>query len=164
LLADAYLGRGDTARADAEAMAALALADSLPPGSENTNFQAVWTYARSLRKQKRLDEAERYGRRQYALAETSVKEIPYYWADASFLLGAILVDRDKFAEAEPYMLDAYRTARDHLGPTHVRTIRTLPVLVTIYDRLGRSSEAESYRALMPDTMRVRVDSTRKQHR
>jgi tetratricopeptide (TPR) repeat protein len=163
-LGDAYLGRGDTLHADSEAKAALALGDSLPPGNEDARFQAEWTYARSLRKQKRFDEAERYGRRQYIFAQKSVKGIPYFWSDAAFLLGAILVDRGKFAEAEPYMLDAYRTARDHLGPTHVRTIRTLPLLVAIYDGVARPSESEAYRAQMPDTMRVRVDSSRNQRR
>jgi eukaryotic-like serine/threonine-protein kinase len=159
-LGDAYLGRGDTARADREARAAIALGDSLPAGSENGRFQAEWTYTRSLRKQKRFEEAEVYARRQYALAEKSVKDIPYYWADATFMLGAVLVDRGRAAEAEPYLLDSYRTSRDRLGSANLRAARTLPLLVTVYDALGRPAVADTYRALMPDTMRARVDSTR----
>ena len=159
-LGDAYLGRGDTARADREARAAIALGDSLPPGNENARFQAEWTYARALRKQKRLAEAEAVARSQYALAEKSVKEVPYFWADATFMLGAILVDRGKLAEAEPFVLDSYRTARDKLGPQHVRAIRTLPLLVAIDDGLGRRAASDSLLALMPDTMRARVESVR----
>ncbi len=159
-LGDAYVGRGDTARGDREARAAIAFGDSLPTGSENARFQAEWTYTRSLRKQKRFAEAEVYARRQYALAGKSVREIPYFWADASFMLGAVLVDRGKLAEAEPYMLDSYRTAREKLGTTNVRAARTLPLLVAIYDGLGRRAAADSLMGQMPDSMRTRVDSTR----
>jgi tetratricopeptide (TPR) repeat protein len=159
-LGDAYLALGDTAKSDKEARAALAIGDSLPPGNENIRFQAEWTYTRSLRKQKRLADAETFGRRQYALAEQSAKAVPYFWADATFLLGAVLAERGKNKEAEPYLLDSYKTANDKLGPQHVRTLRTLPLLVTNYDALGRRAEVERYRALMPDTMRVRVDSVR----
>jgi serine/threonine-protein kinase len=159
-LGDAYVGRGDTARGDREARAAIAFGDSLPTGSEGARFQAEWTYTRSLRKQKRFADAELYARRQYALGEKSVKEIPYFWADASFMLGAVLVDRGKLAEAEAYLLDSYRTARDKLGTTNVRAARTLPLLVAIYDGLGRRSAADSLMRQMPDTMRARVDSTR----
>jgi serine/threonine-protein kinase len=159
-LGDAYLALGDTAKSDKEARAALAIGDSLPPGNEIIRFQAEWTYTRSLRKQKRLADAETFGRRQYALAEQSAKAVPYFWADATFLLGAVLAERGKNKEAEPYLLDSYKTANDKLGPQHVRTLRTLPLLVTNYDALGRRAEVERYRALMPDTMRVRVDSVR----
>jgi hypothetical protein len=159
-LGDAYVGRGDTARGDREARAAIAFGDSLPTGSENARFQAEWTYTRSLRKQKRFAEAEVYARRQYALAGKSVREIPYFWADASFMLGAVLVDRGKLAEAEPYVLDSYRTAREKLGTTNVRAARTLPLLVAIYDGLGRRAAADSLMGQMPDSMRTRVDSTR----
>jgi tetratricopeptide (TPR) repeat protein len=159
-MADAYAARGDTVRSDSVARAALALGDRLPPGSEGTRFQAEWTYARMLRAQRRFDEAERIGRRQYALAQRSVTNVPYFWADATFMLGAILVDRGKLGEAEPLMLDSYRTGRDKLGATHVRTQRVLPGLVMIYEGLGRTADAARYRGLMPDTMRVRFDSIR----
>jgi hypothetical protein len=95
------------------------------------------------------------------LAEKSVKQIPYFWADATFLLGAVLVDRGKPKEAEPYLLDSYATAKEKLGAQHVRTLRTLPLLVVTYDALERPRDVERYRALMPDTMRVRVDSVRR---
>jgi tetratricopeptide (TPR) repeat protein len=159
-LGDAYLAKGDTARADREALAGITLGEHLPPGNEAERFQAEWTYARSLRKQRRFVDAERFGRRQYALALRSVKEVPYFWADATFLLGAILFDNGKAKEGEPYLLDSYRVAHDKLGPQHVRTLRVLPLLVTTYDALKRPSESERYRALMPDSMRVRVDSVR----
>jgi serine/threonine protein kinase/tetratricopeptide (TPR) repeat protein len=160
-LGDAYLALGDTAKSDKESRAAIALGDSLPPGSEILRFQAEWTYTRSLRKQKRLGEAETFGRRQYALAEKSVKGVPYFWADATFLLGAVLAERAKNKEAESYLLDSYKTANEKLGPNHVRTLRVLPLLVVNYDALGRPTDAERYRALMPDSMRVRVDSVRR---
>ena len=160
-LGDAYLARGDTMRADKEALAALAIGDSLPPGNEAMRFQAEWTYARSLRKQKRLAEAERFARHQYAMGEKSIKRVPYFWADASFMLGAVLADRGKTNEAERYLVESYTTANEKLGPQHIRTLRTLPLLVTTYDALRRRPDAERYRALMPDTMRVRVDSVRR---
>jgi serine/threonine-protein kinase len=161
LLGDAYLARGDTARSDKEALAAIALGDSLPPGNEGVRYQAEWTYTRSLRKQKRFADAERFGRHQYMLAEKSVKQVPYLWADAAFLLGAVLVDESKAKEAEPYLLEAYKTANEKLGPRDGRTLHTLPLLVTAYDLLHRGDDAERYRALMPDTMRARVDSLRR---
>jgi len=58
------------------------------------------------------------------------------------------------------LLESYRVAHDELGPQHVRTLHVLPVLVTTYDALGRPTEVERYRALMPDSMRTRVDSVR----
>jgi len=160
-LGDAYLARGDTAQSDKVARAAIALGDSLPAGNEGLRFQAEWTYTRSLRKQKRFEEAETFGRYQYALADKSVKQVPYFWADATFLLGAVLADRGKAREAESYLLDSFKTASEKLGPQHIRTLRTLPLLVTTYDALGRPADAERYRSLMPDTMRVRVDSVRR---
>ena len=160
-LGDAYLATGDTARADKEALAGITLGEGLPAGNEAERFQAEWTYARSLRKQKRFEDAERFARRQYALGQKSVKEIPYFWADATFLLGAVLFDRGKAKEAEPYLLDSYRTSRDKLGAQNVRTMRVLPLLVTTYDALAKISEVERYRALMPDSMRTRVDSVRR---
>jgi serine/threonine-protein kinase len=159
-LADSYAAAGDTVRSDQSARAALRLGENLPKGSESVRFQAEWTYARLLRKQKRLEEAERIGRRQYALAAISARDVPFYWADATFMLGAILIDRGKLREAEPYMLDSYATGRDKLGAGHVRTQRVLPGLVMINEGLGRMAEARRYRALMPDTMRRRFDSTR----
>ena len=159
-LGDAYLAQGDTTRSDQEALAGITLGERLPPGNEAERFQAEWTYARSLRKQHRFADAERFGRRQYVLAQRSVKEVPYFWADATFLLGAILFDSGKAKEGEPYLLESYRVAHDELGPQHVRTLHVLPVLVTTYDALGRPTEVERYRALMPDSMRTRVDSVR----
>jgi serine/threonine-protein kinase len=160
-LGDAYLARGDTARGDAEALAGIALGERLPPGNEAMRFQAEWTYTRSLRKQKRLAEAERFAFRQYALAEKSVKQVPYFWADACFMLGAVLTDRGKPRDAEPYLLESYRTSRDKLGAQQARTLRNFPILVVVYDQLGRHDEAQRYRAMMPDSMRLRVDSLRR---
>ena len=90
-----------------------------------------------------------------------MKEVPYFWADATFLLGAVLFDRGKAKEAEPYLIDSFRTSRDKLGAQNVRTLRVLPLLVTTYDALARPSDVERYRALMPDSMRTRVDSVRR---
>jgi tetratricopeptide (TPR) repeat protein len=156
--ADALAAAGDTARADREAAAAIALGARLPPGNEGTRFQAEWTWTRQLRRQRRFVEAEQIARSQYRHAQKSVTGVPYFWADATFILGAVLVDLGRWAEAEPYLLDSYQTARDKLGVAHVRSVRVLPALVAVYDGLRRTAAAARYRALMPDSMRARVDS------
>ncbi len=146
-LAEARSIAGDTARAHAEAKAALALISGLPSGSEINGWQAEWIYARMLRREKNA-EAEAAARLQYAHGLATTAALPYYLADTHYMLGAVLSDRGKYAEAEPALLAAYTTARDKLGPANARTKRGARELAQLYLRWGRDTQATPFLAML----------------
>jgi serine/threonine-protein kinase len=164
LIAEALSLLGDTAQAHAEARAALAAIARLPAGSELVAFQSEWRYALMLRREGASAEAERAARLQYATGLASAKPFPYYLADTEFLLGGILSDRGKYAEAEGHLLASYRIASDRLGPTHARTIRAIRELTQLYLRWGRPSDAGEWGARLSspvvDSLRRKVSAER----
>jgi hypothetical protein len=149
LLAGALGEVGDSVRSDSVAAAALALFPKLPPGSEIYQFLGVWTHARTLWRARRLERAEAAARWQYDLANRTARGFPHYMSDAEYLLGGVLVDRGKFSEAEPHVLESYRIANEKFGASHPRTIRGAKELALLYRRWGKEEQSAKYLALLP---------------
>lgn len=148
LIAEALSALGDTAQAHAEAREVLAKLASMPSGNELNAFIAEWRYARILRRQGPTAEAERAARRQYETGMASATPYLYCLADTYYLLGGVLSDRGKYAEAERHLLEAFRVARDHLGAQHARTLRAERELAQLYLRWKRPAEAATYLAML----------------
>ncbi len=164
-LADALSAMGDTAEARREATRALALIDSLPAGSGLYAFIAEWTWAKVLRREGLLGEAESMARRQYATGMTSARDFPYYLSDSYYMLGVVLSDRGKYAEAERALISSYETARDGLGASNMRTERGQRELALLYLRWGRPRDAGHYLAMLTvpaaDSIRQRYSRERR---
>ncbi|HEX9899047.1 MAG TPA: tetratricopeptide repeat protein, partial [Candidatus Methylomirabilis sp.] len=76
---------------------------------------------------------------------------PDYWVSGQvrYNYGAFLFDHGRKAEAEPYLRTGYKVMRDGLGEHHRRTLIALRKLVDCYEALGKSTKAETFRALIP---------------
>ena len=58
-------------------------------------------------------------------------------------------DGIQFEEAEPILLDSHRLTVAAAGSNHSHTIRTVEVIVELYEGLGRADEAARWRAILP---------------
>jgi len=71
-------------------------------------------------------------------------------------LGDCLIKLGRYADAEAELLEAYRVLKSTLGPQHERAIRTVRLLVTLYEswdgaepNKAHGDNAATWRALMP---------------
>jgi hypothetical protein len=64
---------------------------------------------------------------------------------AKALLGTCLVRLERYDEAEPLLLDRYATVRQSYAADHQYTQSALRDLIALYERWGRTDEADRYR-------------------
>ncbi len=64
-------------------------------------------------------------------------------------LGECLTTQQRYAEAEPLLLDGYRIMKSSAGERDPRTVEVIRRLITLYEAWGRPQEAERRRALLP---------------
>jgi tetratricopeptide (TPR) repeat protein len=140
-----------------EARVALAGVPSLASGLETYAFLAEYRYASMLRRERRLAEAERAARRQLETAIAGASVPAYSRADAHWLLGGVLSDRGRFAEAERHLRAAFDSAADP-GQSRIRVNRGALELAKLYLRWGRARDAEP---LFAHVSRTSADSVRR---
>jgi hypothetical protein len=83
-----------------------------------------------------------------ALASRQAAFPPDDWrvAEAGSLLGGGLVALGRYAEAEPLVVEGYRTLKQKRGAAYRRSRQALGRVVELYDAWGRSAEAARWRA------------------
>ncbi|MEO7998528.1 MAG: serine/threonine-protein kinase, partial [Gemmatimonadaceae bacterium] len=148
-LADVQSFLGDTAGAHREAREALAMIPQLPDGSAVQAFITEWWYARMLRREQNWKEAEVAARQQFTDGVKSATSFPHYLSDSYWLLGAVLSDIGKYAEAEPLIKQSVTIAETRMGPTAPRVARGKRDLAVLLLRSGRAAEAQSILATLP---------------
>ena len=67
----------------------------------------------------------------------------------SYFQAAVLVELTRYPEAEARLVDLLALRRQLLGDAHPNTRQNLQQLVDLYQRWGKSSEAEHYRQQLP---------------
>lgn len=161
-LADVESFLGDTATAHKDAREALAMIPHLPDGSTVQAFITEWWYARMLRREQNWAEAESAARRQFASGVKAVGSFPHYLSDSYWLLGAVLSDVGKYAEAEPLIKQSISIAETRIGPAAPRVIRGKRDLAVLLLRSGRASDAEPVLATLPPATADSVRATARQ--
>ncbi len=59
-------------------------------------------------------------------------------------LASILMERDKYTEAEPLLVEVHEWYRTELGETHPTTLVAMSNLATLYKHVGQPEKAETY--------------------
>ena len=70
-------------------------------------------------------------------------------AFVSLYLGECLTAEDRYAEAEPLLLQSYDNLRASAGEKSEHVIEAVTRLVTLYERWRKPGLATKYRALLP---------------
>ncbi len=68
-------------------------------------------------------------------------------ADAESLLGAYLLRRGRYREAEPYLIGSYPTIKEVRGEQAIYTRLALKRILELYEAWGKPEELAPYRAL-----------------
>lgn len=64
------------------------------------------------------------------------------------MLGECLTAQQRYAEAEPLLLESYPVLKAKLGEQHARTVDALRRLVALYEAWGQPDKASDYRAML----------------
>jgi tetratricopeptide (TPR) repeat protein len=73
----------------------------------------------------------------------------HYWvAVANGALGECLTTQERFAEAEPLLVQSYTALNSHLGQRDPRTKEALQRLLKLYDEWDKPAQAAQYRNLV----------------
>jgi tetratricopeptide (TPR) repeat protein len=97
----------------------------------------------------RLDAADETAQRAIATARRSLPA--GHWFTGEFLItrGEILLKQQRYADAEPVLLEAHQTMSAALGPEHRNTARAAGYLVSLYEAWEKPEEAAKWRAALP---------------
>ncbi len=71
-------------------------------------------------------------------------------SEAKISLGAALAARGDYAAAEPFLRAGYHGLRERAFPGDERRLEALTILIELYEALGKSVDAEAYRAELED--------------
>jgi serine/threonine protein kinase len=103
------------------------------------------SFALVLRDRGKTVEAEGELRKALEIAGRSFPEGSPGLARFQFTLGQLLATEERYAEAEPLLLDAYMAHLEAFGGEDQRTAGGAEALVQLYDAWGRPDEADRYR-------------------
>ena len=95
----------------------------------------------------RSEEADEELRRALAILEESLPGDHWNIAETRSLLGASLVRRGRFEEAEPLLISGFELLAGQRGTGHKRTRGALERVVDLYESWGRDEKAAEYREL-----------------
>jgi serine/threonine-protein kinase len=123
---------------------AVPVLDSLFKASAS-NASTFADFATVLAQQRKCDQAEPYARRSYELARTRWPENSVDVIRPQRILGQCLVVLQRYAEAEPLLLDAHRKLLAGWGAANTFTKGAAHDLVQLYERWGKKSEADRFR-------------------
>ena len=143
---------GRLPEAEALLREALALRKKLLGAEHPAVAESLGDLAEVLQRQGKLAEAETACREALALRE---KLLPGDWLtfDVRCRLGAILLDRKNFAQAEPLLLSGYAGMKDHEAlipiPNKSRLAEAIKSLVRLYEATGRPAQAAEWKKKGP---------------
>ena len=147
-LGEAFLGLGLAARAEAELLRGLQLAESLAASDPTARPLAYLSMARLRNEQERLEDAESFAIRALDGLRMRVGERQEVTLSAAALLAAIQMKRGRVEEAEKLAKETYQLAKATLGAEHRLTLHILSDLGAIAHMRGRVREAdETFRTL-----------------
>jgi tetratricopeptide (TPR) repeat protein/tRNA A-37 threonylcarbamoyl transferase component Bud32 len=147
-LASVLQDLGRLPEAEALLRQALAMRKKLLGAEHPAVAESLGDLAAVLQRQARLPEAETASREALALRE---KTLPGDWLtfDARCRLGAILVDRKNFAEAEPLLLSGYAGMKDHEAtipiPNKSRLREAIQSILRLYQATNRPDQAAEWK-------------------
>jgi serine/threonine protein kinase/tetratricopeptide (TPR) repeat protein len=147
-LASVLQDLGKLPEAEALFREALAMRAKLLGSEDPAVAESLGGLAVVLERQRKLAEAEAAGRNELVLRE---KTLPGDWLtfDARCRLGAILVDRKDFAEAERLLLSGYAGMKEHEAtipvPDKSRLAEAIQSIVRLYEAANRPDQATEWK-------------------
>ncbi len=109
------------------------------------------TWVICSRPKKTIAQADRYFRESLTIRRRILPVDHWSIAAAEFQVGSNLIRMEKYAEAEPYLMDCYRVNKIQFGVEHAYTQATLTRIVDMYDGWKKPQKAAEYRALLKKT-------------
>ena len=92
-------------------------------------------------------EAEQFAREYVKIQSAYERRLWHKGAVGYGMLGAILLHQQRFAEAEPWLVDAHAIYLDLLGPSGANTVLVRNDLIRLYETWEKPYEAAEYRVL-----------------
>jgi eukaryotic-like serine/threonine-protein kinase len=155
LLSEEYLEQGRVGQADALCEVALEVMRRKPGANPRANPRVITQMGAVRLAQRKYPEAE-------ALLRESLPLVEKQWADAAFrfyvmsLLGASVSGQDKYAEAEPLLVQGFQGLQrrqanipPYLNATR-RITESLERLVQLYDAWGKPTQAAEWRTKLAE--------------
>ena len=96
----------------------------------------------------RLEDAESVLRQGLDIRLEKLGAEHWQTGEAKSMLGRCLTALNRYDEAEPLLLDGYRTLEQALGAEDRNTLTALRRLVALYEASDQSAKASQYRALL----------------
>jgi serine/threonine protein kinase len=144
-LAVVYRGRGDYRKAEDMFQAVLEM-DRKQLGEGHPYVHATINNLAGLyARMGDYARAEAEHRRALEMQERALPAGHWQIANTRSLLGAVLTKAQRFAEAEPLLLESYPILEAHFGKTHDRTSAARERIVALYEAWGKAPLASSYR-------------------
>jgi eukaryotic-like serine/threonine-protein kinase len=106
-----------------------------------------------LNKEGRFQEAEVYLRQALAIRNRLSPKGSAAIAKAEGALGECLMTQKRYSEAEPLLVESYNSLTAGQEANSPRTIEAAQRLITLYDAAGNATEAQKYRALLPQPIK-----------
>ena len=160
--------RGDTLTQRVSLLRAMAIVQAHPASPAELRQTVEMEYARTHWLAGNMDSAVAVARAVYQERSTTAPGFPT--AEAGQLLGTLLMIRGDrspvearadYLAAEPILRRADSTVRAILPATHYWAYTTAGSLVRLYRRLGKGLLVERYQALLPDSLRMRAEPSRR---
>ncbi len=142
-------GQGQEARALEHLQRALAIHITAFGENHTEVGIAHANVASALKSLGRVDEAERGFQSALASIEASVGRDHWIYGQLDFNYGLLLRDTGRLDAAATHMVGGYKIARDRLGAGNRRVLFMVETVADVYERLGQSERAASYRRLLP---------------
>ena len=96
-----------------------------------------------------MDEAERLFATAIRLSRNAWPEGHWRIAYIHYSYGTLLLQRERYGDAESALLTAFAAYRAAAGPHYWRRLGVVDSLVTLYDAWGKPEPAAEYRAMLP---------------
>ncbi len=106
---------------------------------------ALYNVTGVLRRLERTDEALRHSAELLTRAERSLPADSWYTSMFRGQRGFVLVQAERFEEAEPLLLRSYAEVKSILGERHPYTLSAVRNLISLYDKWSKPDLADSYR-------------------
>lgn len=149
-LAKLYADMGQPVKAEIHARKALDLHVKIYVDDHRFVARPRTLLGRILVAQDRWAEAEPLLREAIAIREQRLPPQSWKTAKSRSILGCALAGLGRFEEAEPLVLAGYEVITKDRGPQHRRTYEALERIIFLYEKWGKSENADEYRAKLPE--------------
>ncbi len=146
-LATAYRGFGDF-RGAATALRELVVLDTEAVGATHRWVMADYKSLVEALARFDLDEAESVARERLAITSEQLPADDPLHFESLALVGMTLAEQQRFAEAEPMLVQAFEGLTGSAGNQDDRTITSLDYLVRLYELMEQPDDAARYSALI----------------